>query len=159
MENKKKQMEITLDQQKLISSPLRAKIIYLLNERAMTAKQVADELRKSNGSIHYHIQQLYNGGIIELVETKDNKGIIEKYYRSKATEFKLKDEFTPEKRNYFMRRGTPLSLSDQELTEFIKEFDALLEKYVENSIKNEEKRTPYEINCEFIKLPNEDEDI
>lgn len=67
-------MEITLDQQKLISSPLRAKIIYLLNERAMTAKQVADELRKSNGSIHYHIQQLYNGGIIELVKTKDNKG-------------------------------------------------------------------------------------
>ncbi len=151
-------MEITLEQQKLISSPLRAKIIYLLNENAMTAKQVADELGKSNGSVHYHIQQLYNGGILELADTKNNKGIIEKYYRSKAIEFKLKDEFSPEKTDYFMKRGTSLSLSDSELEEFTKDFDRLLKKYVEKSIKGQQERKPYEINCEFIKLPEEEEE-
>ena len=74
----KKTMDVNLEQQKLISSPLRVKIIYLLATQAMTAKQVADELGKSAGSIHYHIQQLFNGGILELEETKENRVIIEK---------------------------------------------------------------------------------
>lgn len=87
----KKTMEINLEQQKLISSPLRIKIIYLLAKSPMTAKQVAEELGKSAGSIHYHIQQLYKGGILEIEETKENRGIIEKYYRSKATQFNLKE--------------------------------------------------------------------
>lgn len=157
MDKEKKVMEVTLEQQKLISSPLRAKIIYLLDEKAMTAKQVADELGKSNGSIHYHIQQLYKGGILELAETKDNKGIIEKYYRSKAIEFTLMDQYAPKSKDYFMRRGTSLSLSDREIEEFTNDFDELLKKYLIKSMKGSDKRTPYQIYCEFIKLTGEED--
>ena len=76
MEHEKNYMEINLEQQKLISNPLRVKIIYLLDERPMTAKQVADEMGKTAGSIHYHIQQLFQSGILEIEETRENKGMM-----------------------------------------------------------------------------------
>lgn len=157
MDKKEEAMEITLEQQKLISSPLRAKIIYLLYKKEMTAKQVADELEKTTGSIHYHIQQLYNGGILELTGTNNNKGIIEKYYRAKAVEFKLKDEFAPKKKDYFMRRGTTLTLSDSEFEHFIKDYDDLLEKYLVSSLKGSTPRKPYIINLEFKNHSEEEE--
>lgn len=157
MDEKSNVMEITLEQQKLISSTLRAKIIYVLSKKEMTAKQVADELEKTTGSIHYHIQQLYNGGILELTRTNNNKGIIEKYYRSKAVEFKLKDEFVPKEEDYFMRRGISLSLSDSELDSFIKDYDDLLEKYLISSLKGSTARKPYIINLEFKNHSEEEE--
>ncbi|MFS0780437.1 ArsR/SmtB family transcription factor [Bacillus sp. 1P06AnD] len=156
-----KTMDIDLIQQKLISSPLRIKIIYLLTEQSMTAKQVADELGKSPGSIHYHIQQLYNGGILEIEETKMNKGIIEKYYRSLATEFHLKDDT----QEIHHSRESYLQLSEDELEEFKKDFDELTERYVKKSLKqdkerttNEKERTSYVIACIFKKGLTEEED-
>lgn len=157
MDIEKKSMDITLEQQKLISSPLRSKIIYLLAMKPMTAKQVADEMERSAGSIHYHIQQLFNGGIIELAETRNNKGIIEKYYRSLATQFRLKDEDVVKDEDFFMQRGANISLSESELEAFIDEYDELLKKYIKKTIKKSGDRTPYEIRCRFIKLAEEEE--
>lgn len=157
MVEKRPVMEVTLEQQKLISSPLRAKIIYLLSKKEMTAKQVADELEKTTGSIHYHIQQLYNAGILELTGTNNNKGIIEKYYRSKAIEFKLRDEFAPKEKDYFMKRGVSLSLSEGEIEDLIKDFDEMIEKYLLKSLKGSTLRKPYEIYLEFKNHSEEDE--
>lgn len=157
MDMDKKVMEVTLEQQKLISSPLRAKIIFLLATEPMTAKQVADEMERSAGSIHYHIQQLFNEGILELAETRNNKGIIEKYYRSVATQFRLKDELTPKDDDYFMQRATNISLSESELEEFTAEYDALVKKYIKKTIKKTGDRTPFHISCRFKKLEGEEE--
>ncbi|WP_235822743.1 ArsR/SmtB family transcription factor [Cytobacillus massiliigabonensis] len=151
-----KAMDINLEQQKLISSPIRVKIIYLLDNKAMTAKQVADEMGKTAGSIHYHIQQLFNGGILEIEETRENKGIIEKYYRSKATEFRLRDENTPDKERK-RSRGTSLSLTDEEIKEFEADFDNLLVKYVKKTVKEDVIRTSYQVTLQFDKLLEEEE--
>ncbi|WP_257391726.1 ArsR/SmtB family transcription factor [Mesobacillus jeotgali] len=143
----KKTMEVSLEQQKLISSPLRVKIIYLLATRAMTAKQVADELGKTAGSIHYHIQQLYNGGIIELEETKENRGIIEKYYRSKATHFNLKTGDAKPGNEKVMSQGTYVSLTEEDRKELQKDIDLLFLKYVKKSAeKSGGDKVSYEIN-------------
>jgi DNA-binding transcriptional ArsR family regulator len=143
----KKTMEVNLEQQKLISSPLRVKIIYLLATRAMTAKQVADELGKTAGSIHYHIQQLYNGGILELEETKENRGIIEKYYRSKATHFNLKNEEARPGNEKVMSQGTYVSLTEEDRRELQKDIDLLFLKYVKKSTENSDQdKVSYEIN-------------
>ncbi|MFD2444831.1 ArsR/SmtB family transcription factor [Bacillus sp. CGMCC 1.16607] len=157
MEHEKNYMEINLEQQKLISNPLRVKIIYLLDERPMTAKQVADELGKTAGSIHYHIQQLFQSGILEIEETRENKGIIEKYYRSKATYFKLKDENEPMLDNLVRTRSTSLSLSDEELREFEADWDVLITKYLKKTINLGKERTPYHVACQFKKLSEEEE--
>lgn len=157
MEFIKKTMEVNLEQQKLISSPLRVKIIYLLAVRVMTAKQVADELGKSAGSIHYHIQQLYNGGILEIEETRENRGIIEKYYRSKATHFNLNNQESNAAVDQTISRGTFISLTENERREFESDLDALFLKYVKKSaIKSNEKRISYEISCEFKELNQEE---
>lgn len=153
----KKTMEITIEQQKLISSPLRVKIIYLLSRSAMTAKQVADELGKSAGSIHYHIQQLYKGGILEIEETRENRGIIEKYYRSKATQFTLNEESGQEKTEGSTSMGTSMSLTDEELKEFQDDLYALIVKYMEKSVKGDsKKRDTYQISCQFTLLDSEE---
>ncbi|USK45276.1 ArsR/SmtB family transcription factor [Cytobacillus oceanisediminis] len=153
----KKTMEINLEQQKLISSPLRIKIIYLLAKKAMTAKQVAEELGKSAGSIHYHIQQLYKGEILEIEETKENRGIIEKYYRSKATQFNLKEEKGQEKGSS-RSMGISISLTDDELKNFQDDLYDLMVKYMEKSVMGAIKRNSYEISCSFKLLNSEEED-
>ncbi|WP_260508190.1 transcriptional regulator [Cytobacillus firmus] len=153
----KKTMEINLEQQKLISSPLRIKIIYLLAKNAMTAKQVAEELGKSAGSIHYHIQQLYKGGILEIEETKENRGIIEKYYRSRATQFNLKGEIGQEK-GESSSMGISISLTEEELKGFQDDLYDLMVKYMEKSVKGAINRNPYEISCSFKLLNSEEEE-
>nr|WP_264740201.1 winged helix-turn-helix domain-containing protein [Cytobacillus firmus] len=154
----KKTMEINLEQQKLISSPLRIKIIYLLAKSAMTAKQVSEELGKSAGSIHYHIQQLYKGGILEIEETKENRGIIEKYYRSRATQFNLKGENGQEKAESSSSMGISISLTEEELKGFQDDLYDLMVKYMEKSVKGAINRNPYEISCSFKLLNSEEEE-
>ncbi|MEH7441164.1 winged helix-turn-helix domain-containing protein [Bacillus sp. JJ1122] len=157
MDYVKKTMEVNLEQQKLISSPIRVKIIYLLVMKAMTAKQVADELGKSAGSIHYHIQQLYNGGILEIEETKENRGIIEKYYRSKATHFNLKNEDVTPSTEQVVNQGTYVSLTEEDRKELNADIDALFLKYVKKSaMKADVKKTSYEMTITLKKEKQEE---
>ncbi len=150
-------MDVNLEQQKLISSPLRVKIIYLLATKAMTAKQVADELGKTAGSIHYHIQQLYNGGILDLEETKENRGIIEKYYRSKATHFNLNDDQGKPETEKVVSQGTYISLTEEDRKELQADIDQLLLKYVKKSAKKSDKdKVSYEITISLKRTLEEE---
>lgn len=156
MKFEKKSMEINLEQQKLISSTLRVKIIYLLAEEQMTAKQVADEMGKTPGSIHYHIQQLYNGGILEITETKENRGIMEKYYRSKATHFVLKgEEFADVKKG---TSRTNLSLTEEEKQALDDDIDALIMKYIKMTVKEREGRKPYVFDFRVEEMTEEEKE-
>lgn len=69
-------LTISAEQQKLISNATRIQILHLLKNEALTAKQVATKLNKSTGSVHYHVQILYDGGLLELVDTKENEGLL-----------------------------------------------------------------------------------
>ena len=62
---------------------------YLVNE-PMTVKQLSDAMRKKPGTVLHHVQKLKNAGIIQLVETRETRrGIVERYYRAVAREFRL----------------------------------------------------------------------
>lgn len=75
-QNQQGMFDITVEQAKLLGSSQRVKIIGSLTDTPKTAKQVADELGESPGSIHYHIQKLYDGGLIDLVETRTVGGLL-----------------------------------------------------------------------------------
>lgn len=154
----KRVMKINLEQMKLVSSPIRAKIIYLLDEKAMTAKQVADELGKTPGSVHYHIQQLYQGGILELTETRDNKGIIEKYYRSKANTFTLEDPNAPIKKEGQRQNRTFLTLTEEELIELEEEWNLIIKKFIERTMREDVKRQPYDVTLIIDKREEGEDD-
>src|SRR5699024_1120864 len=89
-------MEITWEQQKIISSPFRSRLIALLYEEAMTPKQVGHLVEKYPGTVYYHIQQLLKHKIEEGENTTTDKGDFERYYRARAVCFRNIEESSPD---------------------------------------------------------------
>ncbi|MCH1625608.1 ArsR/SmtB family transcription factor [Ferdinandcohnia quinoae] len=143
MSNKQndKPLQISVEQSKLLGNALRIKIIGVLAEEPHTAKQVADILGNSPGSVHYHIQKLYEGGLIELVETKELGGIIEKYYKSKSKWFNtdsptgvdnvLDEGFSS---TYSQQLSLRIQLTEQQREEMSEDFKVFLEKWVKKTM-------------------------
>jgi len=131
---------ISEEQTKLLESALRIKIMHVLSNEALTSKQVAEKLQKTAGNTHYHIIKLYEGGLLELVRTETVGGIIQKFYRSKATWFKPPTvsgfQFPPEDKVEHIT--TRLSLSPNELEHFHSELMELLTKWESEVTHGEE---------------------
>lgn len=90
MSKPKKYHVITnLDELKVISDPLRLQILHLVTPKARTVKQIRDIVGISSTKLYYHMGQLEEAGLVNLVETKIVSGIAEKYYRAAAWGFKL----------------------------------------------------------------------
>lgn len=151
-------VEISVEQAKLLGSAQRIKIIVALVNMAKTAKQVADELGESPGSIHYHIQKLYDGGLIELVETRTVGGIVEKYYKSKAKWFNtqgtqlidpvLADDYAAASSTRISLR---MQLSPEQREEMAADIKALMEKWVAISTESKaENSQEYAIGIKLI---------
>lgn len=140
-QNPNQMFDITVEQAKLLGSAQRVKIIGCLVDIPKTAKQVADELGESPGSIHYHIQKLYDGGLIELVDTRTVGGIVEKYYKSKGKWFNtsskelvdpvLSDSYNTASSTKMQLR---LQLTEEQHEEMTREFKLLLEKWVNQTM-------------------------
>lgn len=151
-----KSMKVTLEQQKIISHPLRSQIIILLFDKAMTAKQVATQLGKTAGNTHYHIQKLYQHGIIELVHENSTKSIIEKYYRSKAINFTSQDP-TEQNNDIHSQFSSILTLSPEELKQFENRLSAIIVEFARLSVSSHKNRLPYQFNSTISKPLQEDE--
>lgn len=124
---------LTPEQSKLLESALRIKIMHTLAEEPLTSKQVAEQLDKTPGNIHYHIMKLFEGGLLELVRTETSGGIIQKFYRSKATWFRTENlngfQFRPEDQiDHFVTRLTlspgELALFQEDLKRFITSWES-----------------------------------
>ncbi len=124
-------MSITSDQLELLSSSIRVRIMYVLKDNAMTSKQVAEHLKESPGNVHYHIQKLYKGGLLELVETKESSGILEKYYRLVAYRFQISDlkDHAGVPGRTRSRMFSYFKLTESELQMFMDELMELLTKW------------------------------
>lgn len=158
MKEQNQAVEISVEQAKLLGSAQRVKIIGTIVNTAKTAKQVADELGESPGSIHYHIQKLYDGGLIDLVETRTVGGIMEKYYKSKAKWFNTKgtqlvDPVLAD--DYDAASSTKISLrmqlSPEQREEMTEDFKRLLEKWLSLTTNNKtENSQEYAIGFKLI---------
>ncbi|WP_067729835.1 ArsR/SmtB family transcription factor [Oceanobacillus damuensis] len=156
MDNNQVPLKISIEQSKLLGNALRIKIISLLLNKPRTAKQVSDQLGNSPGNVHYHIKKLYEGGLIELVETKEVGGIIEKYYKAKSKWFNsgviidpaLNEDFNSTFSDSLSLR---LFLKEEEREEFIEDVKNLLEKWVNNSDTRElSKAQEYAIGFKLV---------
>lgn len=87
-----KRLVLTEGQSQLIAHPLRIRILHALSGKELTAAQVADALGESRGNVHYHIQKLYAGGLLELTRTEPHGGIMERYYLAPTTRFGLSSQ-------------------------------------------------------------------
>lgn len=151
-------MVITEDQEKLLLNATRIRILRALQNTALTAKQVADKLGGSKGNVHYHVQRLFEAGFLDLVETHEAAGILEKYYRAKAaiyTRGQTSDGSPPgevewtqlDPNDTVVRMATRLMLTSQQLGQFHADVVALMERWEESTIRvNDEETHEYVVD-------------
>ncbi len=78
-----------LDQVKALADPLRLRILELMTAEPLTTKQAAMRLGEKPTRLYHHVDLLAQAGLIQLVETRRNRGTVEKYYRAAAGQYKL----------------------------------------------------------------------
>ena len=76
-----------LEQIRLLSDPLKLRLLQAFSESARTTKQVAAELGENVTKLYRHVDALYSAGLLELVEEKQKRGTIERTFRAVARRF------------------------------------------------------------------------
>lgn len=66
----------------VVAHPQRVQALSILSERVASPKELAAELGSPVGNISYHVRELEDAGMIELVEEKKRRGAIEHFYRA-----------------------------------------------------------------------------
>jgi len=77
---------------RLISDPLRQRILELLCRKAMSATELRGEIADAPSNLHYHVDRLREAGLIRLERTEPRRGATEKYYRAVARAYTLAPE-------------------------------------------------------------------
>lgn len=73
----------SIELMKILSDPRRSRILHLAADEPVTVKQLADEMNEEPLRLYYHVNKLIQADLLEVVETRQNKNLTEKYYRSK----------------------------------------------------------------------------
>ena len=77
-----------LETLRVLADPLHMQILDLLEE-PRTVKQIAKATKLATTKLYYHIKQLEEQGLIQVVSTRVVSGIIEKQYQIKALNIKI----------------------------------------------------------------------
>lgn len=85
----------SLEQLKAISDALRQDIITHLVKEEKTGKQLATLLSLTPSKVHYHLKELENHGFVEVVRTEEKNGILQKFFRAVAYDFKVSESLLP----------------------------------------------------------------
>src|ERR1044072_2400742 len=62
--------------------PLRARALIILGRKEASPKQIAEELGEPIGKVSYHIRELRDMGLIELIGTDASRGGVQHFYRA-----------------------------------------------------------------------------
>ena len=74
---------------KLISDPIRKKIIDVLYDTPLSASEIADEISFPKDKIYYHIKKLQSSDIIIIAESQKVKGITQNKFINAAKKFEI----------------------------------------------------------------------
>ncbi len=69
---------------RVVAHPLRVQALSVLTERSASPKELAAELGSPVGNVSYHVRELEEVGLIELVDEKKRRGAVEHFYRAIA---------------------------------------------------------------------------
>ena len=78
-----------LETLRVLSDPLRMRILSLLDDRPRTVKEIAKILNLPATRLYYHFNLLEKHDLIRVVHTRVVSGIIEKHYQVTAREFNV----------------------------------------------------------------------
>ncbi len=75
------------DSLKLIDHPIRLKILNLLAKKPMYPAELAKELKMHEQKVYYHIKQMANSGLLDVVEREEIRGTTAKKFSPKVLNF------------------------------------------------------------------------
>ncbi len=75
------------DSLKLIDHPIRLKILNLLAKKPMYPAELAKELKMHEQKVYYHIKQMSNSGLLDIVEKEEIRGTMAKKLSPKVLNF------------------------------------------------------------------------
>jgi DNA-binding transcriptional ArsR family regulator len=78
-----------LETLRVVADPLRLRILTMLSDTPLNVKQVADRLGEKPTRLYYHVNALEGVGLVQLVETRINRSIVEKYYLAVAKDIRV----------------------------------------------------------------------
>ncbi len=81
----------SLEQLRAIADELRLRILDHLTHQPLTVTQLGERLGIAPAKAHYHVRELERVGLVRLVATRENRGILEKYYRVVARDLRIPD--------------------------------------------------------------------
>lgn len=81
----------SLEQLRAITDELRVRILDHLTYQPLTVTQLGERLGVAPAKAHYHVRELERVGLVKLVATRENRGILEKYYRATARTLRVPD--------------------------------------------------------------------
>ena len=76
-----------LEQVRLLSDPLKLKLLQAFAESAKTTKQVATELGEGVTKLYRHVDALHDSGLLVVVDEQQKRGTIERTFRAVAQRF------------------------------------------------------------------------
>jgi DNA-binding transcriptional ArsR family regulator len=77
----------TTSQVQAIGNPIRTTILGLLHERAATVTELARAVERPKSTIAYHVNVLYEAGLVHVVRTRRVRAIEERYFGRTARMF------------------------------------------------------------------------
>jgi DNA-binding transcriptional ArsR family regulator len=80
------------EQLRLLSDPLRQRIVKLLAQKEMSTTELSETLPDAPSNLYYHVDRLRDAGLITLIRSEPRRGTIEKYYAAVAKCFMVKPE-------------------------------------------------------------------
>jgi DNA-binding transcriptional ArsR family regulator len=86
-----KQLETTEQVAAAMGDLRRMRILEILTERQASVKELAELIHESPQTTHYHTKLLERAGLIEIVEKREVRGALEKFYRAVADRFVVGD--------------------------------------------------------------------
>ena len=76
-----------LEQVRLLSDPLKLRLLQAFAESARTTRQVADALGEPVTKLYRHVDALHDAGLLTVVDEKQKRGTVERTFRAVAQRF------------------------------------------------------------------------
>jgi DNA-binding transcriptional ArsR family regulator len=78
-----------LDTLRVVVDPLRLQILDALTDEPLNVKQIAEKLGAKPTRLYYHVNALEDAGLVQVVETRMKKNMVERYYLAVARDFRV----------------------------------------------------------------------
>jgi DNA-binding transcriptional ArsR family regulator len=78
-----------LDTLRVVVDPLRLQILDAISDEPLNVKQIAARLGAKPTRLYYHVNALENAGLVQIVETRMKKNMVERYYLAVARDFRV----------------------------------------------------------------------